>query len=89
MWDGFGPEVETCLSPASGELTWIAGSGRALFMGSREKKIKSNTLVLTRNGLPVIRGWRWGLDEGPEEATTPRSPHGTTFPWSNLGTGTL
>lgn len=57
-------------------------------MGSREKTIKGNILVLTRNGLPAILGWRWGAGAGTEEAAELKSPHGTTFPWSNLGTGT-
>lgn len=55
-------------------------------MCSREKKIKSNILVLTRSdsGLEIVGGMG-----GVEEATKLKSPHGTTFPWSNLGTVTL
>lgn len=55
-------------------------------MCSREKKIKSNILVLTRSdsGLEIVGGMR-----GVEEVTKLKSPHGTTFPWSNLGTVTL
>lgn len=86
MWDCFVPDVQTCLSPASWELTWILGSGRVIFVRSREKKLKSNILVLTRNSRPEILGWRWGVGV---VTTKLKSPRGITFPWSNLGTGTL